>query len=216
MSPAPSMRRAGWWLPGVILAGVLGQLVLACNPGYFSHDELQWGYAASGRALAELPWVGWARIDEFQYRPLTFNLWLVISSLLFDTPQAFHALWVLLGTAVGVLLFKVLVRWGLPPAHAALGAVFFLLGPLSAHVHGWVGTLGDLLWVAALLMVCLLALDPPSSARRRVARAVPMGLLATCALLAKEAAIVIPALCAIAWLLAPERRDWPTATVATS
>lgn len=210
---APDSR---WWLAFVFLAGILGQLLLAGNPGYFSHDELQWGYAASGSRLADLPWMAWSAIDEFQYRPLTFNLWLVASYFLFDTPQAFHALWVLLGTAVGMLLFKVLAAWGVARAQAALGAVFFLLGPVAAHVHGWVGTLGDLLWVGAALLVCLLALGGSTSGWQRAGKAALMGLLGSCALLAKEAAIVIPALCAIAWLLSPQRRDWMPATIATA
>src|SRR5690606_40887231 len=73
-------------------------------------------------------------------------------------PRAFHALWVVLGTGNGLLLFAVFGRWGLRPRAAAFGAVFFLLGPVAAHVHGWTASLADLLWVGALLVIALLAL----------------------------------------------------------
>ena len=37
-----------WMLPAIVLAGVLlAQAPLILNPGYFSHDELQWAAFAA-------------------------------------------------------------------------------------------------------------------------------------------------------------------------
>ena len=79
---------AAWLAPAAVFALVLlAQLPLILNPGYFSHDELQWAaFAADGRHVA------WTAIGDFQYRPLTFNLWMWLSRPLFARPQVFHAL----------------------------------------------------------------------------------------------------------------------------
>ena len=214
MSVAPA---ATWpWLLMVLVAGLAGQALLWSNPGYFSHDELQWGHAAWQERMAELPWFGWTRIDVFQYRPLTFNLWLLASFHLFDTPRLFHGLWVALGTVNGLLLFTVLRRWGIRNRPAALGATAFLLSPVAAHVHGWVGTLGDLLWLGSLLAIALLGLRVPGGTRRSLARAGCAALLCSAALLAKESAIVIAPLCAVAWLLSLDKRSWLPVALACS
>jgi hypothetical protein len=60
---------------GVALVGALLLVPLALNPGWFSHDELQW--AAFARPLDGVPIAaGWLEVERFQYRPLTFELWL--------------------------------------------------------------------------------------------------------------------------------------------
>ena len=66
---------AAWLAPVAVFALVLlAQLSLILNPGYFSHDELQWAaFANDGHPVA------WTAIREFQYRPLTFNLWMWMS-----------------------------------------------------------------------------------------------------------------------------------------
>ena len=58
----------------VLLAALILQLPLILNPGYFSHDELQW--AALANASTPSPWL---ETSAFQYRPLTFSLWMALS-----------------------------------------------------------------------------------------------------------------------------------------
>jgi hypothetical protein len=188
------------------VAGFAAQALLWLNPGYFSHDELQWGaFAAAAPSLAELPWVSWVDVGIFQFRPLTFNLWLPLSWLLFDTPRLFHALFVALGTGNALLLFGLLRRrFGTAPALA--GFVMFLLGPYAAWVHGWVATLADLLWVAAALLIAWLL----ETGQRRHVAWIALGslLLTAAALLAKEAALAIPALLGLGWLVRGLDRRW--------
>lgn len=184
----------------VLALVLLAQLPLVLNPGYFSHDELQW--AARADAGGRFPWLGF---DAFQYRPLTFNLWSWLSRELFATPQAFHAVVVALGALDAMLLAMVLRRFGASAAVAAVAALVFALGPYAAYVHGWVGTLGDLLWVGFALLCAGLA----TRARPAWALAVAALLLAVAGLLAKEAALSIPALAAVAALLdVSRRRRW--------
>ncbi|MGI8561842.1 MAG: hypothetical protein ACR2J7_10530 [Luteimonas sp.] len=190
--------RAWPWLALALV--FVAQLPLVLNPGYFSHDELQWAvHAEAGR------WVSWTDADTFQYRPLTFNLWQWLSRHAFATPQAFHAVVVALGAANAALAAALLRRLGVPGPAALAGALAFALGPYAAYVHGWVGTLGDLLWVGCALG-CGLAVT--SGLRLPVAAALVVVLTVT-ALLAKEAAVVIPLLLALgAWLLGRDRRRW--------
>lgn len=196
-------------MPWLALAGFLAQTLLWLNPGYLSHDELQWGFYADTARVADLPWVSWTDVATFQYRPLTFNLWLLLSHHLFDSPSLFHALFVVLGTGNALLLFCLLhTRFGTGPA--LVGFAAFLLSPYSAWVHGWVATLADLLWLAAALLLAHLL--------ERVHRPRPLSWIAVVAcvatalgLLAKEAGLAIPALLALAWLTHRRNREWAAA-----
>lgn len=73
----PSFTSARAWLPLLVFTlTVLAQWPLWSNPGYFSHDELQWAAAAHPPAGTPVAWRGWFDVQVFQFRPLTFNLWL--------------------------------------------------------------------------------------------------------------------------------------------
>lgn len=207
MTPAPEpMRRASWlsapawWAIG--LAAFVLQLPLALNPGYFSHDELQWAaFAAADRHVA------WLDVGQFQYRPLTFGLWMWLSRLLFDTPQAFHALLVAWGAANVAGLYALGCRLAIPSRHVAVAALVFALAPYAVVVHGWVGTIADLAWLSCALLAAFAAqrLRSPGVVALLAALATVTGLLA------KEAAMSIPVLAAVAWAFTRERR-WVAAT----
>lgn len=207
-SPPPTPRLAPLAPLLVFAVVVLVQLPLLRNPGYFSHDELQWA-AFAGQGVR----VPWGALDAFQYRPLTFNLWMLLSRALFAHPPLFHALCVGWGAANATLLCVLARRFGLPSASAAVGAVVFALGPSASYVHGWVGTLGDLAWVSCALLAALCV--------QRWSRAwvgVVAGVVFTAlALLAKEAAVVLPGLAALAWWCDARRgAAWRAATLASA
>jgi hypothetical protein len=184
---------------------LLLQLPLILNPGYLSFDELQWWARADVPAFADLPWVAWTDLRAFQYRPLTFNLWLVLAHLLAAHACAMHALFVLLGTINALLLAACLRRLDVSRSTAAVAAVAFVLSPYAAYTHGWTGTLGDLLVLLfGLLGVCAM-LWWPDAARRNRLIALLLALLIILALLAKEAAVAVPPL----WLaVAAARHGW--------
>ena len=202
----------------VFALAFLGSWLLWTNPGYFSHDELQWASFAGNSG--PIQWVPWLDVASFQYRPLTFNLWLWLSRHLFDTPQLFHALLVGWGAANAGLACVLARRLGVAAWPAAIGALVFALGPYAAYVHGWIGTIGDLAWVSCALLVALLV----AGGVRAWLLVAGTLLLTTAALLAKEAAVVIPAILGVAWLClagaaqaaTPLRRRVLVATIAAA
>jgi hypothetical protein len=191
------LEKPGWSLPtGVFVAVLLAQWPLVFNPGYFSHDELQWAAFATqapGQFLRGYLWTG---VQSFQYRPLTFTLWLWLSEHLFAYPYAFHAVLVTLGAINAALLALLLRRFGVPARTSLAGALVFALGAYAAYTHGWVGTLADLIWVGCALSIVLIV---QRDGRPGIAVIATMA-LTLLALLAKEAAVAIPALLALAWM----------------
>lgn len=193
---------------------LLLQAPLWLNPGYFAHDELQWAARADVPTLGALPWAPFFDVTWFQFRPLTFNLWLLLSHLLFETPRLFHVACVLAGSLNALLLAKVLRRAGCRAEVAFCAALVFALGPFAAWVHGWVGCLGDLLWVGFGLG-CVAMLQGPDASRDRVFSAIAAALATLLALLSKEAALAIPAMLALGTLLLRFPRNWLIATFAS-
>jgi hypothetical protein len=206
--PAEAPLRA-WTV--FLLAALAGQAWLLLNPGYFSHDELQWGAFAHAGPLSALDWQGWRDWRAFQFRPLTFDAWLLLARSLFATPWAMHALFVAMGTAVGAGLLALLVRIGVAWRVAVVAALAFVLGPVAMYTHGWTATLADLLWVGLGMLAANLV--PRLASGRAIAIAVAS--LTVLALLAKEAAVVLPALAALAWALSGRRREWAVAAIAS-
>ena len=200
----------------LVLAALMLQAPLWLNPGYFSHDELQWASRALVPRLSDLPFVSFAEIGLFQYRPLTFNLWLLLSHALFETPRLFHFVFVLIGTLNALLLASVLQRAGSSVTTACAAALVFSLSPFAVWVHGWVGCLADLIWVGAgLALVRVLQGLGPSRGAAVIASG--CALLATAVgLLAKEAALSIPALLALATMALRFPRHWVGATFASA
>ena len=192
---------------------VLLQAPLWLNPGYFSHDELQWAARATGANLADLPWLSFAAWDQFQFRPLTFNFWLLLSHTLFETPRLLHGVFVVLGTLNALLLAQVLRGAGARRKVALAAALVFGLSPFAVWVHGWVGCLADLLWVGTGLAL-LRVLQGLGEDARSIGLAVLAALVATVVgLYAKEAALAIPALLALGTVLLRWPRHWVAATL---
>ncbi|HEY5804567.1 MAG TPA: hypothetical protein VIT90_12810 [Lysobacter sp.] len=196
------------WL-AVLAAVLLVQAPLIFNPGYFSHDELQWA-AFAGHDASRIPRILlWTDLSSFQYRPLTFSLWLCLSQHLFAHPYVFHGLVVAWGGLNCVLLAVLLRRFGVSAPAAFSGALVFALTPFAMQTHGWVGTVADLIWLGCALLIGLLAQRPRSPLLLVTGSAA----LTAIGLLSKESAVVIPALCAVAWLLLSRPRTWPYVTL---
>lgn len=207
--------RRGAFLFGTWAVVAIAQFLLATNPGYFSHDELQWAIRADVDTVAQLPWFAWTDVAQFQWRPLTFNLWLLTSWALFDTPMAWHTLWVLLGAGAATALASLLLRLGATTRVARGAALAFALGPYAVYVHGWIATLADLLWVGIALALAhaLLTIrdhwrQPEGRTAGALANTAIVAFAATgLALAAKEAALAIPAVLVLCWGLRP-RDTW--------
>ena len=196
-----------WAVPLLMLvAALLLQWPLIFNPGYFSHDELQWAaLASSGTPLP------WRDVATFQYRPLTFSLWMMLSRALFGTPMLFHAVLVAWGSLNAVMLYGVGRGFGLSRGVAAAGALGFVLTPYAAYTHGWVGCIADLIWLSCALLIALLV----QRTRAPWLAACGSAVLMASALLAKEAAFAIPPLLLLAWWFDARKPAWLAAMLAT-
>ncbi len=194
-------KQLAFWL---FLLAVLLQLPLVFNAGYFSHDELQWASRADVEGWLSLPWIRWFDLTIYQYRPLTFNLWLFISYWCFDTPQLFHGIFVCWGALNAVLLLLMVRPYGMAASTACLGSLLFVLNPYAVYVHGWVATLADLLVMTSLLLMVVLLLR----SSKRTHFAIISGFFTFTALLSKESAIAIPAILAVAWLFDQRKAKW--------
>ena len=190
----------------VFALACLLQLPLVLNPGYYSHDELQWAVYAADRVQ-----VSWLDVSAFQYRPLTFNLWMLLSRALFDTPMLFHAVLVATGALNAALLFAVGRGFGVPARPAMAGALVFVLSPYAVYTHGWVGCIADVLWVACVLLLALCV----QHVNRTLLTALAAALFTCLALLAKEAAFAIPPLLALAWWFDGRKPKWLFAMLAS-
>lgn len=190
----------------VFALACLLQLPLVLNPGYYSHDELQWAVYAADRV--QVPWLD---VSAFQYRPLTFNLWMLLSRALFDTPMLFHAVLVAAGALNAPLLFAVGRGFGVQVRAAMAGALVFVLSPYAVYTHGWVGCIADVLWVGCALLLALFV----QRTKRSLVAASSAALFAGLALLAKEAAFAIPPLLALAWWFDGRKPKWLFATLAS-
>lgn len=207
----------GWQTKaGMLLVLFLAQAMLWLNPGYFSHDELQWAARAEVPDWRQLPFLSFSDGAPFQFRPLTFNLWLLLSHALFDTPQGFHAVFVLLGSGIAVVLAAVLRRAGTGPQVACVAAAVFALGPYAVWVQGWVGCLADLIWVGlGLGLVWMLQVLDHS--RKAALTALVLAVIGTLlALYAKEAALSIPALLGLGACLLRWPRNWLLASIGSA
>lgn len=190
----------------VFALAYLLQLPLALNPGYYSHDELQWAVYAADRV--QVPWLD---ASAFQYRPLTFNLWMLLSRALFDTPILFHAVLVAAGALNAALLFAVGRGFGMSLRPAMFGALTFVLSPYAVYTHGWVGCIADLLWVGCALSLALCL----QRSERVIVAALAVAVFTAAALLAKEAAFAIPPLLALAWWFDGRKPKWLVAMLAS-
>ena len=186
---------AAFWFAALLIS-----LPLVLNPGYFSHDELQWLAFADRDQWSGLPWQGWFDFRPFQYRPLTFNTWLLLSKLVGYQPPLMHAFVVGLGLLNAWLLRACMIDSDIKVMVASIAVLLFLLSPHVMQVHGWVGTLGDLYCLlAALLAVRLLQREPG-----KAAELLGVAGLTMLALWSKESAIVFPTVLLAAW----PRRRW--------
>jgi hypothetical protein len=186
-----------------LLVAFLVCLPLVWNIGYFSHDELQWLALADQPEWADIRWNGFFDFSPFQYRPLTFNLWLLLSHLIGYQPILMHLVRMAFALVAAWLLRSVLLRFDVSPRRAAATCWIWLLTPYAVYTHGWIGTYADSLCLIFMLMAVRFVLQQPARSWRQSAlNALPVAALTTLALMSKESAVVFP----VVFLIAAFRR----------
>lgn len=201
--PATVLERRHWFL----LIAFIISLPLIWNIGYFSHDELQWLAFADKPSLADVPWSAWFNFTFFQYRPLTFNLWLLLSYFIGYQPILMHLARVLLALSAVCLLRSAMLLFDVGPRRTAWACWIFLLTPYAIYTDAWIGTFADSLCLIFMLMALRYVLVQPRQSTTVVQAAVaalPIVGLTLLALMSKESAIVFPAAILVA---ACRRRD---------
>lgn len=139
----------------VFISGtILFYLPLILTPGYYSHDELSIWRASIN--------FGWAPFTNFSsagfYRPLGWNMQILIMHFAGNIPQLVHLFNVLLHAVNGVLFYFILRRLTNSNNYKfpLISAVLFVISPLAAFAVGWTATLFDVSYMFFILIIILI------------------------------------------------------------
>lgn len=138
-------------------------------------------------------WSGTGAMRLRLYRPLTTLSLAVDHAVAGFSPVWFHlenVLWYILCCA----LVAVLLRRFFPPAAALIGAAVFALHPVHVEAVANVAGRSELLAAALLFAACITWLRDDGADRPSWPAALGTAVLFACALLAKESAVMLPAL----------------------
>jgi hypothetical protein len=131
----------------LLLAGIFLNLILIMNPGYYSHEELQFLKDSSNISWTSLDWQ--PPRHNVEYRPVGRNFELMVMSLLGMYPQFVH----LVHTVIHILnAFIVFILAGklfpeLGEKFQITASLFFMFSPLASFGAGWAAAVYDLLYV---------------------------------------------------------------------
>jgi tetratricopeptide (TPR) repeat protein len=178
--------------------------VPALDAGYVFDDSMYLTEDAR-MAAADGPWSIWTQVGgpdyQHQYYPLTSTAFWLQYRLWGDQPVGYHLVNVLLHALNAVLLWRLLLRVGLPAAW--LAAAVFAVHPVHVQSVAWISELKNVLsgfffLASALVMVQYFNLEGREQAswRRRVTYVAGMALF-VCALLSKTATCLLPAALAL-------------------
>lgn len=134
------------------------------------------------------------RLGSGLYRPLTLLTFAIDWQLWSGAPLGFHLLNVLLHAAVTAALTAVLLRF-FPWWAALLGGIVFAVHPIHTEAVANVVGRAELLSALAVLLACLIYVEPPGRERRLGGgKVAAIAALYALAILSKESGVVLPAL----------------------
>lgn len=225
-------RPAGHSLLFLLCLGIVLNLVSIVAPGYWAWDEHAVNaYVKSGDGFIGdmVGFVPWGEFSRIRYSPLLWEIRLIMSDKLYDTPAFFILSSVLLSVVNGVLLYYLVLRFS-GQRQAALWAFFaFNLFPSVAFVAGWVATTDKLYLICVLGAIHFLlwdreeALKNPSHiwpqasplflkswklSRPEAWRQAGIAMLFVLGFLSKESALMLPAAIGGFCLLVKPWRGW--------
>jgi hypothetical protein len=170
--------------------------IILAAPGFYANDEWQkFDHLRLHGAEDFVRAYGTIRPGpEFGYpmRPLGFMQQGFAAQWMQSAPWLSHLVGVINHALVALTFVWVLRRAGVAAATAAMAGAFFVLSPLTTMATGWLAASFDQLYVLFLLFAAAAIVKLPAGGLSP-ARSVWLLLATTAALLAKETAIVAPA-----------------------
>lgn len=210
----------------LLCLGITLNLISIAAPGYYSHDEVQYGILSRdiGRALGSV-WIDHA--FSLQYRPFSRSFWVFLSHFFYEIPVLMHLSVALVSIFNGVLLYFLLFRVSGQAISALWGFIGYNIFPSTVWIVGWVGTLADSLWMmCALLIAHILLTDRSEEGKRQsegcslygpsIMRHICIILLFVLGLLSKENFVVFPIAIIGLCLFCKPWRGWYYALFGTS
>ncbi|QLR43842.1 glycosyltransferase family 39 protein [Enterobacter sp. RHBSTW-00994] len=178
----------------IIIFGIIANIGLFMNPGYFSHDEIGWGLKAiAANNLSDIKFYNIFEYNDFHYRPLNFNLWLISSYYLYDTPQVFHLALLICGVINAILIYYIIKKISNENV-AFIAALISTVMPSIVFVNGWIGTIADVFWFMCCSISFLIFLQSRFAFNnRKYLLFILACVFFTFALMFKETAVVYPA-----------------------
>ena len=187
----------------VAYANVYGNAFLFDDEFLVLRNEFLNSWTNLGRIFTSSSTAGAGFRDSF-YRPLQGLSYLCITQLFGGAPWAFHALNVGLHAANALLVYRLGRTLKLMPMAAWLAAALWAAHPLHVEAITYVSATADPLHALFVLLALNVAAPTFTSGRMWAA-----ALLGLAGVLAKESAIVYPALLgAVIFALSPERSSW--------
>ncbi|MBP1745698.1 MAG: hypothetical protein H6Q54_313 [Deltaproteobacteria bacterium] len=191
----PSDKRGVILLLVLFLGGIILNLMLIMNPGYFSHDELELLGESKVLSLSGVHWKPPSLGAE--YRPVARNFALLVFSLLGNYPQIIHLFNVLIHITIAFLVFHLAGRLA-PELGKKFQVVVFLLfvaSPMTTFGVGWSAAIYDSMYILFSLIVLWMFIIRNEGyfegALRELFFFGAVFILSTLALLSKETAVML-------------------------
>jgi hypothetical protein len=197
----------------LILTGLVGLLILIANPGYFSHDEWQkvddlirHGFAGYVQLYGHIePGTGFGT----PVRPVAFIVQGVHSLMFEKYPVGVHLMSALNTVGVGLLLYTLCLRFGLPRSTAMCAGLIFIVNPMTTLATGWPAALMDQLYVTFGLLTFMVADQHVRAARPKPWAYLAVPVLGMLAVLSKETGVIMPAMLLLTWFTTTDiRQRW--------
>jgi hypothetical protein len=195
--------------------GIVGQLLLIANPGYFSHDEWQRfdSYLNNGLYSYIIQHIQIHTGTTFgtPVRPISFALQGIHNLFFQNYPFIVHLISAINTILVSLFICFGCINYGLEKRTSLVAGALFITSPLTALATGWSAALMDQLYFTFGLIALYSALIYVFNENRGFLTLVAVTASGTLSFLSKETGIIFPASLAMVLILWPNSlvTRWP-------
>ncbi|WP_153098809.1 hypothetical protein [Paraburkholderia hayleyella] len=193
----------------LFLIGVLGQILLIANPGYYSHDEWQRfdNYLNNGffSYIAQSSQIHAGASFGTPVRPVAFALQGIHNLFFQSFPFVVHLISAVNTIIVSIIVYFACINLGLTRKVALVAGALFTLNPLAVLATGWSAALMDQLYFTFGLVTFLLAVRYVFNSKKEILVLVSVAAGGMFSVLSKETGIVFPALLLLLIALFPKQ-----------